>query len=143
MEQTLTIDGKKYNLLYKGKTASIYRDYFNRDLLVDIQEVQIKFGEAIEKNVREGNPDRDPYFTLLQANGSLFFERLVWACIKTYDTYHGKETKAFQDFVDDIEDYQTYVMSGVVILEQIINANKATVKDESDEVVSDDKKKEA
>ena len=34
-------------------------------------------------------------------------------------------------------------MSGVVILEQIINANKATVKDESDEVVSDDKKKEA
>ena len=109
---------------------------------MDIQEVQIKFGEAIEKNVREGNPDRDPYFTLLQANGSLFFERLVWACIKTYDTYHGKETKAFQDFVDEIEDYQTYVMSGVVILEQIINANKATVKDESDEVVSDDKKKE-
>ena len=32
-------------------------------------------------------------------------------------------------------------MSGVVILEQIINANKATVQDESDEVVSDDKKK--
>ena len=125
MEQTLSIDGKKYNLLYKGKTASIYRDFFNRDLLVDIQEV------------------RDPYFTLLQANGSLFFERLVWVCIKTYDTYHGKETKAFQDFVDEIEDYQTYVMSGVVILEQIINANKATVQDESDEVVSDDKKKEA
>lgn len=49
MEQTLSIDGKKYNLLYKGKTASIYRDCFNRDLLVDIQEVQIKFGEAIEK----------------------------------------------------------------------------------------------
>ena len=71
-----------------------------------------------------------------------FFERLVWACIKTYDTYHGKETKAFQDFVDEIEDYQTYVMSGVVILEQIINANKATVQNESDEVITDDKKKE-
>ena len=134
MEQTLSIDDKKYNLLYKGKTASIYRDCFNRDLLVDIQEVQIKFGE--------GNPDRDPYFVLLQANGSLFFERLVWSCIKTYDTYHGKETKSFQDFVDEIENYETYVMSGVIILEQIINANKATVQNESDEVTSDDKKKE-
>ena len=70
-------------------------------------------------------------------------ERLVWACIKTYDTYHGKETKTFQDFVDEIENYETYVMSGVVILEQIINANKATVQNESDEVITDDKKKEA
>ena len=45
--------------------------------------------------------------------------------------------------MDEIEDYQTYVMSGVIILEQIINANKATVQNESDEVVSDDKKREA
>lgn len=43
--------------------------------------------------------------------------------------------------MDEIENYETYVMSGVIILEQIINANKATVQNESDEVTSDDKKK--
>ena len=44
--------------------------------------------------------------------------------------------------MDEIENYETYVMSGVIILEQIINANKATVQNESDEVITDDKKKE-
>ena len=73
METKIKIDEKEYGVLYKGKTAKIYREYFNRDMLVDTQKAQMKFSEAIKKKVGTDEEDEPAYYVLLEANGSEFF----------------------------------------------------------------------
>lgn len=142
METKIKIDEKEYGVLYKGKTAKIYREYFNRDMLVDTQKAQMKFSEAIKKKVGTDEEDEPAYYVLLEANGSEFFERVLWACIKAYDVVQGKETEDFSDFIDNVVDYDTFVTVGIVVFEKIVFANSQTIDSESEDVEEKNKKKE-
>lgn len=142
METKIKIDGKEYGVLYKGKTAKIYREYFNRDMLVDTQKAQMKFSEAIKNKVGTDEEDEPAYYVLLEANGSEFFERVLWACIKAYDVVQGKETEDFSDFIDNVVDYDTFVTVGIVVFEKIVFANSPTIDSESEDAEEKSKKKE-
>ena len=80
----------------------------------------MKFSEAIKKKVGTDEEDEPAYYVLLEANGSEFFERVLWACIKAYDVVQGKETEDFSDFIDNVVDYDTFVTVGIMVFEKIV-----------------------
>lgn len=141
METTVKIEGKEHGVLYKGITARIYRETFNRDLLIDIQQAQMNFDEGIKKAVDEDRGDENAYFILLKEVGSEFFERLLWACIKAYDVKHNLVTEPFNVMVDNVDDYESFVLIGVILFEKIVYSNKATVEDETEKKDEENKKK--
>ena len=136
METTVKIEGKEHGVLYKGITARIYRETFNRDLLIDIQQAQMNFDEGIKKAVDEDRGDENAYFI-----GSEFFERLLWACIKAYDVKNNLVTEPFNVMVDNVDDYESFVLIGVILFEKIVYSNKATVEDETEKKDEENKKK--
>lgn len=141
METTVKIEGKEHGVLYKGITARIYRETFNRDLLIDIQQAQMNFDEGIKKAVDEDRGDENAYFILLKEVGSEFFERLLWACIKAYDVKNSLVTETFNVMVDNVDDYESFVLIGVILFEKIVYSNKATVEDETEKKDEENKKK--
>ena len=141
METTVKIEGKEHGVLYKGITARIYRETFNRDLLIDIQQAQMNFDEGIKKAVDEDRGDENAYFILLKGVGSEFFERLLWACIKAYDVKNNLVTEPFNVMVDNVDDYESFVLIGVILFEKIVYSNKATVEDETEKKDEENKKK--
>lgn len=141
METTVKIEGKERGILYKGITARIYRETFNRDLLIDIQQAQMNFDEGIKKAVDEDRGDENAYFILLKEVGSEFFERLLWACIKAYDVKNNLVTEPFNVMIDNVDDYESFVLIGVILFEKIVYSNKATVEDETEKKDEENKKK--
>ena len=141
METTVKIEGKEHGVLYKGITVRIYRETFNRDLLIDIQQAQMNFDEGIKKAVDEDRGDENAYFILLKEVGSEFFERLLWACIKAYDVKNNLVTEPFNVMVDNVDDYESFVLIGVILFEKIVYSNKATVEDETEKKDEENKKK--
>ena len=141
METTVKIEGKEHCVLYKGITARIYRETFNRDLLIDIQQAQMNFDEGIKKAVDEDRGDENAYFILLKEVGSEFFERLLWACIKAYDVKNNLVTEPFNVMVDNVDDYESFVLIGVILFEKIVYSNKTTVEDETEKKDEENKKK--
>lgn len=140
METILRLEDKEYKAVYKGITPRIYREYFGRDLMLDISNIQQKFNDRVKSNVKE-NKTEDAYFVLLDVGGSLFYERLVWTCIKAAKELDKEKFIPFNDFMDTIDDYDTYIAVGFILLEQIIFANKPTVEDENTEKEEDSSKK--
>lgn len=141
METTIKIEGKEHGVLYKGITARIYRETFNRDLLIDIQQAQINFDAGIKKAVDEDRGDENAYFILLKEVKSEFFEKLLWSCIKAYDVKNNLVTESFNEMVDNVEDYEAFVLTGVILFEKIVYSNKATVEDETEKKDEENKKK--
>ncbi len=142
METTLLLDNKEYKALYKqGIVYKTYREYFGRDLLLDTTDVQQKFDARVKKNVNE-NKTEDAYYILLNEGGSLFYERLVWTGIKAYKTLHKEKFDSFDDFINNIEDYEMLISNGFLLLELITFGTKPIVEDDSkEEVVEEDTSK--
>lgn len=140
METVLRLDDKEYKAVYKGITPRLYREYFGQDLMLDISKIQNKFNERVIKD-RDENIKEDAYFILLEEGGSLFFERLVWVCIKAAKTLDKEDFLDFKTFIDGIEDYDVLVGVGFYLLELISFGTKPTVDAEGDEQVEDTTKK--
>lgn len=140
METILRLEDKEYKAVYKGITPRIYREYFGRDLMLDMSNIQKKFNERVASNVKE-NKSEDAYFVLLDVGGSLFYERLVWTCIKAAKELDKEKFIPFNDFMDTIDDYETYLATGFYLLEWITFGTKPTVEDENTEKEEDSSKK--
>ncbi len=140
METVLRLDDKEYKAVYKGITPRIYRENFGRDLMLDINKLQTKFNERVTKDI-EQNIKEDAYSILLEEGGSLFFERLVWSCIKAAKTLDKEKFDDFNTFMDNIQDYDMYIGVGFYLLELITFGTKPTVETEGEQVVEDKGKK--
>ncbi len=140
METVLRLDDKEYKAVYKGITPRIYRENFGRDLMLDINKLQTKFNERVTKDI-EQNIKEDAYSILLEEGGSLFFERLVWSCIKAAKTLDKEKFDDFNTFMDNIQDYDMYIGVGFYLLELITFGTKPTVEAEGEQVVEDKGKK--
>lgn len=140
METVLRLDDKEYKAVYKGITPRIYRETFGQDLMIDISNIQNKFNERVLKDKKE-NINEDAYFILLDEGGSLFYERLVWTCIKAAKTLDKEKFDDFNTFLDSIDDYDTFLGAGFYLLELITFGTKPTVESEGEQVVEEDSKK--
>lgn len=141
MEKQIELDGKKYQLVYKGLTNRIYRDSFGEDCLTKLQEMRWAINvalEAIAKEATEADEDTKALM-VTRAIDNQFLERLVWASIKA-----SKKNKKVPDattFVDNIEQYNVLIDEGVAWLLEILKSMQPTVEVEETETEEQDTKK--
>ncbi len=105
MKFQIKVDDRTIKCAMTGKTARIYREQFQRDLLFDISE---GFGRVIESYAEFSNsmPEEatDDAFLgiVIRAVSPVVLERMLWASIASAD----ENVLAFNDWLDQIDDYE-------------------------------------
>lgn len=134
MEKQVQIDGKKYQLIYKGLTNRIYRDTFGEDCLNRLHEMQwaINFSLQTMAQETENVDDYTRSVMLSKAVDNEFIERLVWASIKA--SKKNKKVPSPTDFVDNVEQYNALIDIGISWMLEILKAMNPTVEPEETEM---------
>lgn len=140
---TITIDGKEYEASYKGITARVYREQFHSDLIVDLMEAQQKMLEAIQEEAKKGTEFTDEKFIMLTVKtiGEELLTQFLFASIQGELKLKGKRGLNYRSFVDNVEDYDTFIGACVGVYQILSYAGQSTEKEKEQE--TETKKKEA
>lgn len=117
MEKVLTIGGKEVKLKSTAGTMMRYRNYFNRDFIKDLMNLQGKLNEKIENG------------TEFEALDLAMFEKIAWCMAKTAD-----------DTIPDIEhwldDFETFdIMAVLPDIMNLLVANMEQLNKKKYEVI--------
>lgn len=133
MEKTVKIDGKQYQLIYKGKTARLYRELFGTDMLGDLYGIQFT-SSAIEKQLKKDMPDADQYtlgFLVYKNIDSRIVDQVFYASLKA--SQKNKKLKNIDSFLDDIENYSDYRHEALNWLYAVQYGSEPTVQPDTEE----------
>lgn len=153
MEIQVEIDGKEMTATYKGITARLYRENFNRDFLHDLSDIQNKLikrlRETMSKDEIENVTDDEMLNMLIECASEEYLCRLMWVCLKsTHDLKKSKKKfPSFESFVDGIDDYTEFIGVCLGLYSSIIQSTLPVAEsdddedeDEKDESEKDEKK---
>lgn len=143
MEKNINIDGTSYNLVYKGKTARLYREQFQEDLVVSLEFAKYRYENTLKEYVKL-HPDASTTefgIIVLENVGEDLLCKITWACIKA--SSKNKKVKDYEKFIDSIDDYYGFIVNAQLLFVEIIKSNESTVEQEDVENSEDeeDKKK--
>lgn len=129
MERTITIDGKEYNAVYKARTAKIFTEHFKKDLLIEKEKLNSKFLKRIN-SLTEDEEDLTIIYILLEVGGREFLEQATYACIRTDYEMQKKKFPTFDKWLDEIDDYDNFIVASYGIYELIVFGNRTIVEPE-------------
>lgn len=132
MEKTVVIDNKKYQLIFKGKTARLYRDYFQEDVLSKLLDMQFTMVTA-STEVKKQMPNADKTLSGLiisKAIDNAFVERFMWTCMKTSNK--NKRLLDYEKFIDNLDDYGGFISEGIDWLTEVILSMTPVAENEED-----------
>lgn len=143
MKNSIKIDGVSYDLVNTGKTARLYREQFNEDLVVSLESAKYRYETALQEYAKL-NQQITPNgigIIVLENIGEELLCRIAWSCIKASNK--NKKVKEYNKFIDDIDDYYGFIVESQNLFVDIIKATEAIVEQEDTESVEDenDKKK--
>lgn len=128
--KTLEIDGKEYVATYTGATARLYRNRFHEDLLKSINEKQKLFVVKLIEYSNAGIELDESEVTaiLIDTIGAEILEKITWAVIATTNKIKGLSYMDYEQFMDRIDDYPSFIGVCVYVYEMIAYANQPTVE---------------
>lgn len=145
MNKTVIIDGKEYNAVYKGITARLYRENFQSDLFVDLNNVANGFQDNL-KDLLKNSQSIDPNsvelsMMIIEQGGSYFMEKIAWCAIYSGYALNKESFMSFQSFIDNVDDYASLMSAGISVYELMIYGN-TTIEEPEKEKGDESKKKE-
>ncbi len=131
METTLVIDNKEYKAVYSGKTARLYRENFNSDLMIDIQEAQLRYQDALRYHVQEGIELNEAEMSVIVIKniGEDLLCKMTWASIQAGGN---KGMKAYTTFIDKVEDYNGFIEQAMDWFGFVVNGGQPIVQPDED-----------
>jgi len=127
MKDTVIIDNKEYKISCKGATAFAFRQEFQKDLFLELDEAQRRVLNAAKEVNGKFNNDE---FVMLVVKGVTpeLLEKLAYACIKGQKELDEESFIPYEQFIMHIEDYDSFLGVCVAIYNYLTLNIKSTVK---------------
>lgn len=135
MVKTFEVDGIQYKGSYKGITARIYREQFHSDLLIDINDLEVKVNQAIREKIenQEAITETSLVMLIVENAGEEKLTRLLWAAIQGEQLLSGRSGIDYQSFIDNVEDYPELIGQSVAVYNMMtISAKPTTIPEKED-----------